>query len=553
MILNRLRYGTLFWYGLGCSLILFLTFRTFNAEHLFFANDQSTDFIISKLWLSGHRPVLGPPASVGARHLGPHYYTFVLIPHVLGISDPVTAMAIYAVLKLTAIIGLIWLAIVFAPQAGKSLAGITVLFNCALLSYTEVFRVSWHSHYLILPSTLTLIALSLLIRFGAFFFPLFLSCISLSLLSHLNSAPFVLVTGVAALISVVWLQPTTLPPFLSTSRFMRWLLLIAPTICFIAIWLPAITNLSVFISNLGSLISSQTRGQDSSLYGAIYAGAEFLRVHSIGLAFPGTRFLPLYILGFALSIPVFVKWFQSATRPEVLWFGTLLAVPVASILFIYLFHGPAHAHYLNSSLPIPILLMAGLVGRLANVSSQDHLLHRTSAFMIGLGSAIAWLVSVFQFLSLFDLRGGKLYHSLAHARDVSNAISNALTSNEERENVRILTAHAADAMENSYYYALNSSRYRDLEYAPLFSDISRFKEDSPPDAVFLISCPRPFSQEQVRIFSSLPYPLVVQREINLAQYGSLSQCALWKLSPSNFTEEKANNHAKRSLLNLLPK
>ncbi len=147
------------WLFIGLLFILllaaFLRFYKID-QYMTFLGDEGRDALIMKKMLTGDIPFIGPPMSVGNIYLGPLYYYMIFIPMALFGLNPVSSVAMNALIGVLTVMMVYYLAKVWFSRVSALTAAFLYSISTVAITYS---RSSWNPNPLPFFSTIVIFSL----------------------------------------------------------------------------------------------------------------------------------------------------------------------------------------------------------------------------------------------------------------------------------------------------------------------------------------------------------------------------------------------------------
>lgn len=185
--------------------VLYVILGALVPEEILFLDDQAFSIALADRILNGEVLLAGIPSHLGGRHIGPFYpYYIALLRWLAGPHDIQTLVRLTATIKLCAVLPLIF---ILRRVIGDSHQfWLTAILTLALIVGgfgVQIIGIDWAPNLLLLTCALTLSTALLVITSGPSYLLPFLLAASISLQTHLSSAPLVLSLGIAILPSLI--------------------------------------------------------------------------------------------------------------------------------------------------------------------------------------------------------------------------------------------------------------------------------------------------------------------------------------------------------------
>lgn len=462
--------------GLVFAHLLLTGTLSLTAKNVFFANDQSTDFIVARYAERGIWPLLGPPTHIGGRHLGPIYYWYTIAIAKFAAFDIVSAAQLFSLSKVVAAI--IILGCIAAASAGGtaigSVLGAAIVFLCA--QYHHVINVQWHSNYLLFPSAFAFGTALGTVKFPVRFFPFFFVSLALLGLSHLSSAPVVLGLSLSVLLYLYRAGALKIALMQRTTA-------LAALLC-AALMLPTMFYEITYPSNIHRLLHASHGVQAEKFIGlpsALQGAGVFLLKNSLSLQFHSVPKILQSTFILLIFLATLVHGMRTRTG-RFRWAVAVVLVPVIlTAVILGFFRSPLHPHYFNSSIAAPIFLIA-IVGQHAAYLFLSRRNHKVIRSVTGLLLLLAFFSFFVRRLVVPQVRTAfkkSAPFSFADISFTSQLIENdaaALKATPPLVYFRL----TAKFVRNSYYYLFDTGS-PEVEYKDYFLELPQtFNEHRVP-------------------------------------------------------------------------
>lgn len=480
--------------------LLFLVFYNFTADNIFFANDQATDFIVAREWLSGDMPLLGPPSHVGGRHPGPIYYGFVTLLYFLAGKNITVAIALAALCKVLSV-GLLFCAFRELLPKSSSTQIIFAMIGAALCimqpPYVWLFRVGWHSNFLFIAGLIAASSCLPVLRHGPSRLPVAALGLSFLFLTHLSSVP---VVGAFALIIACRFF---------TNRG-RWStgpanksLLYASFVGVLILWSPVIYHELNFPQNFAALFNLHSSHQlKAGILKSISMAVNFLAYNCTGLPKDSISFASKLV--FIVISGFFACRFFKERDPVGRWQCALIFAPIISTIFVLArFKEPLYSHYFNSSIFIPAFLSGLIFWQAAHeaFTSATPIRKYAGILFITCFTTVA-LFGGFRSFRTFRSPRFDSFYTLAHFETAASDMQKIV--GETNEPITVITSLKSKVSRNGYAYFLPLNYHLNLEYENFFHELDYFAANhSVAQRGIFIACPPPHAELRNRLVENL--------------------------------------------------
>ncbi|MCB9030169.1 MAG: hypothetical protein H6619_03895 [Deltaproteobacteria bacterium] len=506
---------------------LYLTFSPISPASLLFTDDGPLSFAIGRLTLQGQIPLLGQPSHFGGRHLGPWYYYLCAVFELISGKDPFVTALLFSALKAITVLSLIWFTANLFPRHKYIyyLAAAVLLF-CGSLTF--VISVPWVNHFLIVPSSLTLICTYLCLKNGPSYLPFFLAAASLQVQTFFGSAPMAAVCALT-ICAHLYLNFETFEPKKNLTSLLG-------TALFLLSWVPVLLYEVQFDSNLAKLFARHFEGHQftAPISDAFRLVSEFLLFYMSGQPIGEHFSIALISIAAAILSLILIKTFYESETPlQYFLIACIVSIAFQGISLVNV-EPPLHHFYLNCLIPVVIILSTIVYGSLLSALLAPKKLTLwwiTPAVATGL-IALVLSPNIHRFKLQYDSVPFSELESLKHAKEVSSLIDK---DNNYNSNFKLILKGEYQSRKAAIYLLAKEIEYARMPYAPYFKELPAFKRKkkkrrSKIDSAYLLVCGKNVARKEIAAIKDVSQYWTFERAVDLTSCSTCQKCALNRFS-----------------------
>ena len=529
------------------GLLCFTALYAVGPGTIHFTNDIATSMTVAELMLAGEPALLGPPSHAGGRHLGPAYYGYVALGHLLAGGDELRSVVWFSVMKLLGAAALIVPVLLLSRRSSFPFAMATTWLFVAAGRGIDMLRTPWHANYVLLPQALFLATYCLAMRWG---WRGVLPCglfASLLLQSRFTSGPLLAALAIMLLARLL-LAPARAPagrarPLVGRGAQITYAVLTALS------WVPTILFELRHPSNLLKILDVQSGAgaEGAGLAPALGEVASYWLKCLVkrSALMPARSWTPeawaddpLRLVVAAVAIALFlwlaVDYLRRAHAEQRWIFSSLLVGSLAYVPALSLVVPPLYDAYLNETAFLPPVVAGVLTGHawsLLRAERPGYVRAAAAAF----GIVVAVLAGESAVRGFRFVTGNPFgdVGTLAHARQVADVIES--DSFGERRRV-VYTWGRNYNVGDAYHHLLEGELAHHNAYRNAFVELPSFRPENGvhPVVFYMLTC-RPRAEDlrvqppwdsYRRRFGFLRH----ERDVSLAACSTCTTCELRRFS-----------------------